>query len=261
MPPKIPKPIDAYLPDLTNPDIKIRREAVKGLRQSKNPDAFPYFIASLKDEAVSVLIHAIRGLDELGDPRAIPALIQRLDRASCDVCDEVGTALVSFGDEAISYLLDALTASHPRVRAVSISCLNSLDVAEAVEPITALLNDPDPMVIGAALKALWDFNDPRSRDSLAKFIDQIPSAISPDDMFDKQREAAFALAELGDERAVDVLAQSFSRPDNRRCIDTIRQLGKIDSPRVRPLIEAYITQDPESTCASQARATLANMGG
>jgi len=259
MPPKIPKPIDSYLPDLNHADAKIRREAVKGLRQSKNPDAFPYLIAALKDEAVSVLIHAIRGLDELGDPRAIPALIQRLDRASCDVCDEVGAALVSFGDLAIPHLLAALKAAHPRVRAVSISCLNSLDVPEAVAAIAALLNDPDPMVIGAALRALWDFNDPRSRDSLAEFISQTPSAISPDDVFDQQREAAFALAELGDERAIDVLAQSFSRPDHRRCIDTIKQLGKIDSPRVRPLIEAYIVEDPDSTCASQARATLANL--
>jgi len=253
-----PKPIDQFLPDLNHPDLKTRREAVKGLRQSKNPDAFPYLIAALKDEAVSVLIHAIRGLDELGDSHAIPALIQRLDRASCDVCDEVGAALVSFGDEAVPHLLTALTAPHPRVRAVSISCLNSLDVAEAIEPIATLLNDPDPMVIGAALKALWDFNDPRSRDSLVRFIGQTPSAISPEDVFDKQREAAFALAELGDERALDVLAKSFSHPENRRCIDTIRQLGKIDSPRVRPLIEAYITEDPDSTCASQARATLAN---
>lgn len=258
---KTPKPIDAYLPDLTHADYKHRREAVKGLRQSKNPDAFPYLIQALHDDAVSVLIHAIRGLAEWGDEAAIPALIQRLDRASCDVCDEVGAALVSFGDAALPHLLAALNADHPRVRAVSISCLNSLDVPEAVAPIAALLNDPDPMVIGAALRALWDFNDPRSREALAAFLHQPPTSIPAADVFDKQREAAFALAELGDERAIDTLALSFTRTEHRRCIDTIKQLGKIDSPRIRPLIEAYITEDPDSTCASQARATLANLGG
>lgn len=259
MPKRAPKSIEPYLADLSHPDYKLRREAVKGLRQSKNPEAFPHLIQALNDEAVSVLIHTIRGLEELGDSRAIPALLKRLDRASCDVCDEVGAALVSFGEVAIPELLAALNAPHPRVRAVSISCLNSLDVTEAVEPIAALLNDPDPMVIGAALRALWDFADPRSTEALAEFMETPSAGIPSADRFDKQREAAFALAELGDARAIDVLAGSFSRAEHRRCIDTIKQLGKIGSPRVRPLIEAYITEDPESTCASQARATLAHL--
>lgn len=256
---KIPKPIDAYLPNLTHPDAKIRREAVKGVRYTKNPAAFEHLVYALRDESVAVLIHAIRGLEELGDPRAIAPLIARLDRASCDVCDEVGAALVSFGDAAISQLMAALTAEHPRVRAIAIGCLSRLDVDEAVMPISERLSDPDPMVITAALRALWSFNNPRTREALATFIGQPPETIPAADVFDKQREAAFALAELGDERAIDTLARSFSQTENRRCIDTIKQLGKIDSPRVRPLIEAYIAQDPESTCASQARATLAQL--
>jgi HEAT repeat protein len=251
-----PKPIEAYLPDLTSPDPRARREAVKGLRQSGNPQAFPHLLAALQDPTVGVLIHAIRGLEALGDPRAIPHLINRLDRASCDVCDEVGEALVSFGEQAIPALMEALSHPHARVRAIAVACLRQLRHAPALEAITKLLTDPDPSVIRAVLLALWAMRDPRAGDALAAFIAQPPASLDGQDPYPWQREAAFALAEWGDPRAVPVLARSINRADDRRCIDVIRQLGKVGTPAVRPLIEAYITLDPESTCASQARATL-----
>lgn len=251
-----PKPIDRYLPDLAAPDLKTRREAVKGLRQSRNPAALPHLLNALHDEAASVLVHAIRGLAELGDPAAIPALLRRLERATCDVCDEVGDALVSFGEAAVQPLLDALSATHPRVRAIAITCLSHLRPPEAAPRIAALLTDPSPMVITSALRALWGLADPRTREPLAAFIAAPPA----EDTFERQREAAFALAELGDERALAVLAGSFTYAGNRRCIDTIRQLGKLGSAHARTLIQAYLDEDPESTCASQARATLAQLG-
>lgn len=246
------KPIEPYLPGLTSDDYKTRRDAVKGLRQSRNPDAYPYLIAALDDPAVSVLIHAIRGLEALGDRRVISALLAKLGGSSCDVCDEIGATLVSFGEDAVPYLLDALNAPHPRVRAIAVTALNQLEDERAVEPIIALLDDPDPSVVSSVLRALWDIADERVREPLADFIAR------PSVPFDLQRSAAFALAELGDPRAIDVLKDSFTY-ETRLCVDTIQQLGKIDDPRVRPLIQAYIDEDPESLCASQARATLEHL--
>lgn len=249
-----PKPIEPYLSGLTSEDYKVRRDAVKGLRQSRNPDAYPHLIAALDDPAVSVLIHAIRGLEALGDRRAIPALLAKLGGSSCDVCDEIGAALVSFGEDAVPHLLDALNAPHPRVRAIAVTALNQLEDERAVQPIIALLDDPDPSVVSSVLRALWDIADERIREPLAAFIARPDDAVS----FDLKRSAAFALAELGDPRAIDVLQHSFTY-ETRLCVDTIQQLGKIDDPRVRPLIVAYIDEDPESLCASQARATLEHL--
>jgi HEAT repeat protein len=247
-----PKLIAPYLSGLTSDDYKVRRDAVKGLRQSRNPDAYPHLIAALDDPAVSVLIHAIRGLETLGDRRAIPALLAKLGGSSCDVCDEIGAALVSFGDDAVPHLLEALNAPHPRVRAIAVTALNQLEDDRAVEPIIALLDDPDSSVVNSVLRALWDIADERVREPLAAYIAraEVP--------FDLRRSAAFALAELGDPRAIDVLQHSFTY-ETRLCVDTIQQLGKIDDPRVRPLIQVYIDEDPESLCASQARATLEHL--
>lgn len=247
-----PKSIQPHLAGLSSEDYKVRRSAVKGLRQSRNPDAYPYLIAALNDPAISVLIHAIRGLEELGDRRAIPALLAKLGGGSCDVCDEIGAALVSFGEDAVSHLLEALNAPHPRVRAIAVTVLNQLEDQRAVAPIIALLDDPDPSLVSSVLRALWDIADERVREPLADFIARV------DVSFDLKRSAAFALAELGDPRAVDVLQGSFTY-ETRLCVDTIQQLGKIDDPRVRPLIQAYIDEDPESLCASQARATLEHL--
>jgi HEAT repeat protein len=261
MPQRRPKPIDLFLSDLKNSDYKVRREAVKALRRSRNPDAFPHLAAALDDPAVSVVMHAIRGLEELGDLRAVPVLLGKLGGSSCDVCDEIGAALVSFREDAVPDLIVALEAEHPRTRAIAATALSRIGDPRAVEPLLRLLDDPDGLVLGAALNALWDFADERAREPLAAFVVRPDDAIPAGDhasAYERRRTAAFALAELGDQRAIDVLAQSF-RAEPRLCVETIRQLGKIDDPRVRPLIRAYIEDDPDSLCASQARATLEHL--
>lgn len=257
------KPIEPYLAGLNDHDYKVRREAVKGLRQSRNPDAYPYLVAALKDETLAVIYHAIRGLEALGDPRAIPELLALLGKkATCDVCDEVGAALVTFGSAAVPALIETLKSPSPRARAVAVNVLNQIGDPAAVEPIIALLNDSEPWPVSAALSALWDFADERAREPLAAFLARPDETIPTDDStfgaYERKRTAAFALAELGDPRAIDTLAQSFHQPQ-RACVYTIQQLGNIDDPRVRPLIQMYIDDDPDSLCASQARATLEHL--
>ena len=262
MPKRRSKPIEPYLAGLQDPDYKVRREAVKGLRQTRNPDAYPYLVAALKDTTIAVIYHAIRGLEELGDPRSIPELLKMLGRkSSCDVCDEVGAALVAFGEVAVPALIETLKSPSARARAVVATCLQRIGDRRAIEPLIALLNDPEPWPLSAELSALWDFRDERSREPLAAFVARPDEVIPSDSTFsgyDRKRSAAFALAELGDPRAIDVLARSFDQVQ-RACIYTIQQLGKIDDPRVRPLIQRYIDEDPESLCASQARATLEHL--
>jgi HEAT repeat protein len=208
-----------------------------------------------------VVIHAIRGLEELGDIRAVPVLLSKLGSSACDVCDEIGAALVTFGEDAVPELIAALDAPHPRTRAIAATALSRIGDPRAVEPIIGLLDDPEASVLGAALSALWEFSDERAREPFAAFVSRPDAAIPSSEnasTYERKRAAAFALAELGDPRAVDVLTQSFYA-EPRLCVETIRQLGKIDDPRVRPLIQAYIDDDPESLCASQARATLEHL--
>lgn len=262
MPKRQPKSIEPFLAGLDHTDYKVRREAVKGLRQSRNPASFRYLVAALKDTTIAVVYHAIRGLEELGDTRAIAELLRLLGKkSSCDVCDEVGAALIAFGAAAVPALIDTLQSTSERARAVATTCLTRIGDPAAVEPIIALLDDSHPWPLSAALAALWDFADERAREPLAAFIARSDDSIPTDETtnaYDRKRAAAFALAELGDPRAIDILAQSFFQPQ-RACIYTIQQLGKIDDPRVRPLIQMYIDDDSESLCASQARATLEHL--
>lgn len=44
---KAPEPIEPYLADLEHDDYRVRREAVKQLGKTRNPDAVPYLIARL----------------------------------------------------------------------------------------------------------------------------------------------------------------------------------------------------------------------
>ncbi len=259
---RMPKPIDLYLPDLRHPDAKVRRAAVKGLRQSRNPAALPHLIAALDDGSFGVIFHAVRGLEALGDPAAIPPLIAMLERdRSCDVCDEIGAALTEFGDAAVGPLIDALRSPSPRARSIAARCLGQIGDPLAVPGLIALLDDPHPWPLSAALAALWRFKDVRAADPLAAFLTRSEDAIPADEItspYAQKRAAAYALAELGDPRAIDTLADAYTR-DRGSCVTTIQQLGKIHDPRVRPLIERYLDADPQTLCASQARATLEHL--
>lgn len=256
-----PKPITPFLANLQHSDYKIRREAVKNLGKTRNPDAYAYLISALSDLQVSVVIQAIRGIELLADTRAIPVLLAKLGGSSCDVCDEIGSTLTMFGAAAVPALLEALNAEHPRVRAIAATCLSDIGDPVAITPLINLLNDTHPWPLMSAIGALWDFDDPRACDALAAFLERPDASLEVDgseEAYNLKREAAFVLADFGDARAIDTLAQSFDAPQ-RLCVQTIQQLGEIDSPRVRPLIQRYIDEDPESLCASQARATLEHL--
>lgn len=258
----MPKPIEPYLPDLHNRDAKARRIAVKGLRQSHNPDALPYLIAALNDKSFGVIYHAVRGLAALGDSAAIAPLIAMLERdRSCDVCDEIGAALTEFGAAAVDPLIDAMKSPSPRARSIAARCLGQIGDPQAVPGLIALLDDPHPWPLSAALKSLWRLKDPRAADPMAAFLARPEDALPADEVtspYDQKRAAAYALAELGDPRAIDVLADAYTR-DRGSCVTTIQQFGKIDDARVRPLIERYLDADPQTLCASQARATLQHL--
>lgn len=259
----MPKPIEPFLPNLNSPDAKTRRAAVKGLRQSHNPAALPHLIAALDDPSFGVVFHAVRGLEALGDPAAIAPLIAMLERdRSCDVCDEVGAALTAFGEAAVGPLIDALHSPSPRARSIAARCLGQIGNPRAVPGLITLLDDPHPWPLSAALKALWRLKDMGAADPLATFLTRPEEdALPADEMtspYDHKRAAAYALAELGDPRAIDVLAEAYTR-DRGSCVTTIQQLGKIHDPRVRPLIERYLDADPQTLCASQARATLEHL--
>jgi HEAT repeat protein len=107
---------------LKHPDYKVRREAVKQLGQSSNPEAAEFLIRALHDPTVAVKRQAIRGLGKLKDPRGIQALITMLDNPVCTVHRPAYEELIRFGDEAVPALIQALYDERDGIRRLAAYC-------------------------------------------------------------------------------------------------------------------------------------------
>lgn len=204
MPPaKTTKPIGEYLTDLKNPSYKIRRDAVKNLRKTKNPAAIPYLIECLKDSTGAVRLHAIRGLGQFKDePQVLAPLIQQFKHPACKIHRAAHEEVDKFGRVAIPMLVAALKDRNRYVRGHTIYRLKELSyrtgvIREAVDPVLETLHDPEAYVLWHAINIVESWKLSAARLGLQALIarEDLPSEndLTPDVL---RRFAEGALASL-----------------------------------------------------------------
>ncbi|MCK9308183.1 MAG: HEAT repeat domain-containing protein, partial [Methanoculleus sp.] len=104
-------------------------------------------------------VYAAAILGEIGDPAAVKPLVGALRGASDDLRCQASGALAKFGSEAVEPLTALLTEPDPEVRIVAAGVLGDTGEASAVEPLVAALRDRNPDVRGAAGGALFRIGD------------------------------------------------------------------------------------------------------
>jgi len=174
---KIPAPVDPFLADLDHDDYRVRREAIKQLAKTRNPDAVPYLIPQLNDKTVNVRLNAIRALGKLHDERAIAPLIDQLAHDSCKVHGAAYDEVLKFGAAAIPALIEALDARSRYVRGGAAGLLGVLGAVEAVESLIACLEESDPYVLMCVCITLGALRDPRAIAPLWALADRDPASI------------------------------------------------------------------------------------
>ena len=168
--------IPALIQALGDVDEGVRRRVALSLGEmgAEARSAAPALILTLRDGSSSVRRWAAAALGEIGPtaPAAIPALIAAL--AQDDMRDRavVVAALVKMGGRAVPRLVEALRHADPRIRCLAARALaKGGPPPEAVAPLQALLNDPDPGVRESAAEAL---RGPSRRSGRADARTQLP---------------------------------------------------------------------------------------
>lgn len=196
--------------------------------------ALSTLVEGLNDTNWVVRSDAARSLGKIGGPKATDALIVALRSG------ESGAAL-ALGDigskAAVEALVASLRGTNKAVRSSAVVALGCIGDPQAVSPLLESLNDPDWPNRNFVVNALRKIRDVRAAEALYRTATQ--------DINEHVRsEAAIALAEICDKRALDVLLGLLKTSSVRlrpQIISTLGDLG--DSRALNGLIAGLTDRD------------------
>jgi hypothetical protein len=192
----------------------------------------------MQPEAIGLMLHVLSA----GGPKAAvtrPYLLWELgiidqvkfskDMESASLGELALNVLTSIGPTGIEAIFNALQADNATIRAKAAWGLARLKDVRVVEALIKALNDESDKVRKQAIQGLERLKDKRAVEPLIAVMKSEPS------------DAASALGEIGDPRAVDVLIDLLmdKNQDYLKRGRAAEALGKIkDARAVEPLIEA-----------------------
>lgn len=204
---------------LRDDDAAVRQQAAQALTAIGAPQAFDALVRFVSDpnEDKAVQRSALMSLGLRFRERAIPLL----RRASIEDDPALrGTAMVTLnrlGEPGVQVLLETVQGKAPAellqqvqgnlraTRTLAIGLLGTRREPRAVEPLIALLEDPDPALRRSAANAVSGIGDERAAEPLL-------AALRDPDPF-VRASAARAMASLGDERAIPDLLRLYDESE------------------------------------------------
>jgi HEAT repeat protein len=158
---------------ISNPVPMVRAQAYRSMSRVSpgDPTLLPHFLKALSDDDVDVRREGVRGLGTIDDPRTVDSLLVIVNGKSLSGGEEnprvqemACLALARLGPEkALPPLSDLLRkksftlrkrAVHPRVKAAACYALGRIGGSDVVDLIKSYLDDPDPVVRNEARKAV-----------------------------------------------------------------------------------------------------------
>ena len=208
-----------------------RRHAIGALGQIDDAHSTEALIDVLTHSTESsVRCSAADALGALHDPRAIDPLLAPARDPDPALRAAAVTALGNMPDPCVPAIVEA--ALHDTQSAVKIAAAGApVCDSRCLDPLLALLHDPDAGVRGAAITRLATYREPRSVEPLC--------ALLKDPVEDVRRAACSALGALRDPRAVAPLTALL--PDDN-AIDALDKIG--DARAVPPLLACVKTKTP-----------------
>lgn len=181
---------------LQDADLNVQESAASILAIIGDYQVLEPLMAALLNTNWIVRMNAARALGRIGDPRALETLIVLLQDRVPAVRDEAGAAITAIGEPSIPPLLEALKHKEWNIRLRAVEALALLKPRSAVDPLLMLMNqDPDTAVRQDAARALGEIGDTRAVESLMAALNL--KSLKP--------QAITALGKIGDTRAVPPL--------------------------------------------------------
>ena len=192
--------------------IRVRFEVVNLLGRFKDERAVPTLIAALKDKSPRVAAVAAWALGQIGSPAALAPLLKYVRDPTVEVRQYVLGALgpchsyeaePALSDSAFRVVRRALRAPKPKWRVAALQSLRAYEYRDAVEEVIRMSVDPSNEVRYVAVQALGQIGQAQ-RGKLARdaIYEALLVALDADELQSIRSKAMYALAEVGDERAV-----------------------------------------------------------
>jgi HEAT repeat protein len=190
---------------LRDPDRDTRGEAACALGAWGDAWAVSPLIGALKDRDPEVRRCAARSLGRFRDPSAVPPLIAAIADRESKVREGAANSLGQLQDlRAVPSLIAALADRESTVRVSAANSLGQLQDVRAVAPLILALRDRDVSVRAYAVRGLVKAGEPGVEPLIAVLADPNP---------DVRRRAAYVLDSIGDPRAASALVTALRVPD------------------------------------------------
>ena len=247
--------------------LSVQEEAAKILAVIGDTRVAEPLVGALASSDWIVRMHAAKALGRLHHPAALPKLLPLLQDSVKAVREEATATLVSFGDQAVPMLLQALADRAWLVRLHAVEALGRLRARDAVVPLVRiLLHDRDAAVRADAAEALGEIGDPAAVDPLLAVLSDRPVRLA----------AVVALGNIRDGRCLPALTAIITGTDRTvepwrlpSCGDgydedpevlaaAVKAVGQIKDPTTIPLL---VTALRNTVVREEVAAALAGHGG
>ena len=147
--------VNALLGVVKDPNVEVRRAAVRSLGQHKSPAAIPALREALRDADAEVRGSALEALSEMEDAGSADAIVAMLKDSNREVRAKALSALTNLELTGVpAGYRDALKDPDPDVRHQAAHVAGHFEDAAAVPTLRTMLEDPNADVREAAVEAL-----------------------------------------------------------------------------------------------------------
>ena len=231
---------------LQHPSAETRAAACFRLEAWRDPRAVDPLIEVLRNSREDPLVRnaAASALEVIGGPYVLKRLLEVMAHARVNDW-RVIFSVATLGEEAVDPLLAILNEPQAAGRAHAASALGLIGDQRAIGPLLRALQDPDAVLRSRAAAALGRLRDPRVFDFLVTAMrDPKPHV---------RRDAMWALSELGDKRAVGLIMRALRDPSRYTRKLAAECLGEIGSPQAVNELDRVAANDKQPRVARAAR--------
>lgn len=258
---------------LDDRDLDVREAAARSLGDLADARVIDPLIAAADRAHIRIKPHLIKALLRIGSP-AVSPLALALQNRSYSQQQFAGEALSQLGPEGTEVLIEALTDEKKEVRVTAAFYLGWTRNGKAVEPLVHALKDNDYSVRREAAVSLGQLRAHRAVPDLMEMLEILPPPRkkykgAPVEDFNPVRQAmnevreqaALALGNIGDKRAVEVLINTLNDEYPRVATASAMALGRIGDLRaVGPMTE-ILNKHTNAGCSAGVEEALGQIGG
>lgn len=264
--------VESLIVALTHDESRVREAIVESLGKIEDDRAVEPLVASaIRDEYIAVRETAVSALMKIRNPRSVELLVAALKdrnskvrKAAEEVLGEIAPTWMEseIAKAAVPSMLELLSDEDSELLHDIVSVLGQIKDRRAVEPLVTMLTSECRRVRYAVMRALtqigWRPFNLNHRVILALFqgdwvslvnigssvVEPLLAALKDADEIGAVRSnAAKALGEIGDARAVEPLMRHLSYESCEVVIPAIEALGKIRyGVAIEPIINALVDE-------------------